>query len=63
MVLVLALHDEDPDGVRYAVNLFLFLDLYPEMGLEAALLTRRQDVVICRGTLSSFVDTSLLLGQ
>ena len=33
------------------------------MGLEAALLTRRQDVVIVGGTLSSFVDTSILLGQ
>ena len=31
MVMALAFHTEDPDGVGYAFNIFLFLDLYPSV--------------------------------
>ena len=39
VVLAFAFHTKDPYGVGETVNTFLFLDLYPAAGSEAALLT------------------------
>ena len=63
MVFPLAFYSEDPDGVGDAVNVFLFLDLFPVAGLEAALLTRQWDGVFGGGKLTSFSNTSFLLGH
>ena len=41
MVTKLAFHTEDPYGVGDTLNIFLFPDLSPLAGLEAALLTRK----------------------
>ena len=46
MVMALAFHNKDPDGVGDALNILLFLELYPLAGLEAALLTRTWDVIL-----------------
>ena len=62
-MLALEFHYEDPDGVVYALNLFLFPDLSPLAGSEADLLTRQLNVVFVGETLTSFSDTSLLLGR
>ena len=63
MVMGLAFHIEDPDGVGDALNIFLFPELSPSSGLEAALLTRKWDAILGGGTLTSFVETSLLMGK
>ena len=63
IVLALAFHSEDPNRVGDAVNVFLFPDLSLLACSEAALLARRWDAVFGGGTLTSFVDTSLLLGH
>ena len=39
MVMALAFHTKDPDGVGDQLNIFLFPDLSPSAGLESALLT------------------------
>ena len=62
VVLELALHTEDPDGVVVSINIFLFPYLYPLVVLEAALLERRWDTVIGGFTLTSFSHTSMLMG-
>ena len=41
MVIVLAFHTKDVDGVEDMLNIFLFNDLSPLAGLEADLLTRK----------------------
>ena len=41
MVVVLTFHTEDPNGVGGALNTFVFPDLSPLAGSEAALLTRK----------------------
>ena len=41
MVMALTFHTKDPDRVGDALNIFLFPDLSPLVGLEAALLTRK----------------------
>ena len=61
MVLELDFHSEDPNGVRDAVKVFLFPELSPTAGSEAALLTRRQETVFGGGKPTSFDNTSLLL--
>ena len=63
MVLALAFHTEDPDGVGDALNIFLFQDLSPSDGPEAAILTRKWDAILGGGTLTSFAYTSLLMGK
>ena len=63
MVLALAFHTKDPDGVGDAVNAVLFPYLSPVADFEAALLTRRWESVFSGGTLTSFDKTSLLLGR
>ena len=63
MMLDLAFHSKYPIGVGDTVNVFLCLDFYPVAGSEAELLMRRWDAVLGRGTLTSFSNTSLLLGR
>ena len=63
MVVALAFHTKDPDGVEETLKIFLFPDLYPSTGSEAALFTRKWDVILGGGTLNSFLDMSLLMGK
>ena len=63
MVLVLDFHTKDPDRVGDTLNIFLFTDLSPLAGLEAALLTWKWDTILGGGTLTSFAETSLLMGK
>ena len=63
MVMSLALHTKDPDGVGGAINILLFPDLSPSVGLEDALLTRKCNMILGGGggTLDYFSDTSMLM--
>ena len=45
------------------LNILLFPDLSPSTGSEADLLTQKWDAILGCGTLTSFVDTSLLMGK
>ena len=63
MVMALAFHTKDPYGVGNAFNIFLFPDLSPLEGSEATLLTRKCGAILGGGTLTSFEDTSLLMGK
>ena len=54
---------DDPYGVGYALNILLFPDLSPSARSEAALLTRKWDVILGGNTLTSFADMSLLMGK
>ena len=63
MVMALAFHTEEPDGVGDALNIFLFPELYPSAGMKAALLTRKWGAILGDGNLNSFADTSLLMGK
>ena len=63
MVMALAFHTKDPDGVGDTLKIFLFLDLSPLAGSDAALLTRKWDAILGGGTLNSFADTSMLMGK
>ena len=46
-----------------APNIFLLPNLFPSAGLEVALLTRKWDAILGGGTLTSFANTSLLMGK
>ena len=46
MITAPAFHTEDPDGVWGALNIFLFSDLSPLAGSEAALLTRKWNTIL-----------------
>ena len=61
--MVLDFHIKDPDRVEETLNIFLFPDLNPSAGLEAVLLTQKLDMILGGGTLNSFADTSLLMGN
>ena len=63
MVMSLTFRTEEPDRVGDAQNILLFPDLSPLAGLEASLLTRKWDAILGGGTLTSFADTSLLMGK
>ena len=63
MVMALAVYTKDPDRVGDTLNIFLFPDLSPSAVSEAALLTRKWDVILEGGTLTSLADTSLLMGE
>ena len=63
MVMELTFHTEDPDGVEDDLNIFLLPNLFTSSGLEAALLTRKCDAILGGGTLTSFANTSLLMGK
>ena len=63
LVLGLAFYYENPDSVGDAINVFLFHDLSPSAGSEAALLGRRWDAILGDGALIYFADTNLLLAR
>ena len=63
MVMALTFYTKDPYGVGDALNIFLFPDLSPSSGWEAALLTWKWDAILGGSTLTSFSDTSLLMGK
>ena len=63
LVLDLEFYSKDPDGVIDAINVFLFLDLYPLARSEAALIVRRWGAILGGGALTYFADTSLLLAN
>ena len=63
MVMALDFHTKDPDGVEDTLEIFLFPDLYPSTGSEADLFTRKWDVILGGGTLTSFADMILLMGK
>ena len=63
MVMALAFSTKYPDGVKNALNIFLFPDLSPLAGLESSLLTRKWDSILVGVTLTSFLHTSLLMGK
>ena len=63
MMMALAFHTKDPDGVEGTLKIFLFTDLYPSTGSEAALFTRKWDVILGGGTLNSISYMSLLMGK
>ena len=63
MVMSLTFRTEEPDRVGDAQNILLFPDLSPLAGLEASLLTRKWDAILGGGTLTSFADTSPLMGN
>ena len=46
MMMVIAFHTKDPDRVEDTLNIFLFPDLSPSAGSEAALLTREWDTIL-----------------
>ena len=63
MDMVIAFHTKDPDRMEDELNIFLFPDLSPLAGSEAALLTRKWDTILGGVTLTSFADTILLMGN
>ena len=63
MVMALAFHTKDPDRVEDTLNIFLFPDLSPSARSEAALLTRKWDVILGGETLTYFTDMRLLMGK
>ena len=63
MVIALAFHTEDPDGVGDALNIFLFPDLSPLEGSEGGFVTRKWDAILGGRTLNSFADTNLVMGN
>ena len=61
LLLGLAFHTEYPDGVSYAVNIFMFPDLSISAGTEAALVARRLDTALNSNTLTSYANTDVLM--
>ena len=63
IIIVLDFHTKNSDGVGGALNIFLFPNLSPSEELEAALLTRKWEAILGGVTLTSFVETSILMGN
>ena len=61
--MAITLHTEDPHSVGDALNIFLFPDIPPSSGLEAALLTRKWDDILGGRNFTYFTDTSLIMGK
>ena len=49
MVMALAFHTKDVEGVEDTLNIFLFTNLSPLVGSEAALLTRKWGAILGAG--------------
>ena len=49
MVMALAFHTKDVDGVEDTLNILLFTDLSPLAGSEAALLTQKWGAILGSG--------------
>ena len=63
LVLGLAYYSKNPDGVGDAINIFMFPDLLPLAGSEAALLLRRWDAILGGSALNFFTDTNILMSK
>ena len=63
MVMALAFHTKEPYWVGDALIVFLFPELTPSEGSEAALLMQNFDAILGGITLTSFADTILLMGN
>ena len=63
IVMALSFHTEDPNRVGDIINIFLFTDLYPLAGSEAAQLTRKWGAILGGGTLTSLTDMSIMIGK
>ena len=61
LILSLAFHTEDPDGVEDTVNIFLLPNLSLSSGFKAALVARWWDTELYIGTLVTYSNTALLL--
>ena len=61
LLLILMLYAEDPDGVRYTVQNFLFPDLSLSAVLEEALAVRRWDTELDRISLTTYSGNDFLL--
>ena len=63
MLMLLNFHTNDPNRVGDALNIILFTRLSPSAGSKAALLTWKWYAILGDGTLTSFANTSLLMGK
>ena len=63
MLMAISFHTKYPDDVEDTLKIFLFTNLYPSTGSEAALFTRKWDVILGGGTLTSFSYMILLMGK
>ena len=61
LLLSLAFHTEDPNGVSDATYIFMFPDLSLLVGTEAALVVRQWDTVLDSNLLTSYADTAALM--
>ena len=50
ILMDIALDTKDPNGVGDTIHIFLFLEIYPSVGSEAALLTRKWDAILGGGS-------------
>ena len=57
------LYSEDLDGVGDAIKIFLFLDLSPSARSKVTLLSRRWDIILGEGGLTSFANMILLIAK
>ena len=61
LLLGLAFHTEDPDGVSNALNIFMFLDISLEEGEEAAMVAWQWDTALYSNTIKLYTDTTALV--
>ena len=61
LLIRLAFHTEDPDGVGGIVKNFLFPDLSLSAGSQVALAARQWDMALDSSTLTTYSDTASLL--
>ena len=61
LILNLTFNTEDPDGIRYTVEIFPLLDISLFTSSEAALVERWWDTALISSTLNTYSDTSSLL--
>ena len=61
LLLGLALHIEEPNGVRNTVNIFMFLDPYLAAGTEATMISRHWDTVLDSNMATSYANTATLM--
>ena len=61
LILSLKFYSKDPVGVEDAINVFIFPDLSPSVGSEAALLAHEWGAIPGGGTITSFSDTRILM--
>ena len=61
VVVALEFYTQYPDGVGDAINIFIFPNLSPSTGYEAALMTRLWDDLLGENNFNYFAETSTLL--